>query len=160
MVQLTSLCSGMSVKQFPGVQVWWLALVWQPYSRRWTTRWCKNILRGRCLYLYWFEKMECSLQTNILRHLYKFPRTWWSPSMALSSGSTLTSRMWCSRESLRWWESTSSLTCSYQRFCLLFSQYAFNVSLVQGRLWPRCSPCCGGSEGKRRVTAPSQLFFA
>ena len=49
-----------------------------------------------------------------------FLRTWWSPSMALSSGSIPTSRMWCSRESLRWWESTSSLTCSYQRFCLLF----------------------------------------
>ena len=48
-----------------------------------------------------------------------FLRTWWLPSMALSSGSTPTSRMWCSRESLRWWESTSSLTCSYQRFCLL-----------------------------------------
>ena len=56
----------MSVKQSPGGQVWWLVLVWQPCWRRWTTRWCKNILRGRCLYLYWFEKMDCSLQITFI----------------------------------------------------------------------------------------------
>ena len=56
----------MSVKQFPGGQVWWLVLAWQLCSRRWTTRWCKIILRGRCLYLYWFKKIECSLQITFI----------------------------------------------------------------------------------------------
>ena len=90
---------GMSARQFPDVQVWWQVLESQLCSKRWTTRWG-------------FRCVRKNLDTKIL------VRTSWSPSTAPFSDSTPTSRMWCNPESLSWWASTSSLTCSYQRWAL------------------------------------------